>query len=97
MRTVVLNEAAFGCVDEFMCRQMAGIDTDTVGFKHLIIRPDTECGLTECRRTYMSEAGLISVDWNRNQLEVIIPCNTTATIFWKGSVHEVGSGKHLLE
>lgn len=96
-RYISFNHYAFGCVDEFMCRQMAGIDTDTVGFKHLIIRPDTECGLTECKRTFMSEAGLISVDWNRNQLEVIIPCNTTATIFWKGSVHEVGSGKYLLE
>lgn len=88
------NHYAFGCVDDFICRRIAGIDSDTVGFDHIIIRPDIECGLDYCKRTYLSEAGTIAVNWNKTKIDVSIPVNTTATVYWNNQIHEIGSGEY---
>ncbi len=93
-RFVSFDHYAFGCVDDFICRRICGIDSDSVGFSHLIISPDKECGLYSCHRQFISEAGLISVEWKENLLKVSIPPNTTATVTWNGEKYEIGSGNY---
>lgn len=94
-RFVSFNHYAFGCVDDFIFRHIAGIDSEEPGFSHIVIRPDPDCGLAFCDRKFECEAGTIAVHWNREKLEVSIPCNTDATVYWKGKKHEIGSGSYV--
>lgn len=91
-RYVSFDHYAFGCVDDWICKHVAGIDSDAPGFAHVVIHPDTEGRITDCERSFESEAGKILVSWNRDRLYVEIPCNVTATVHWKGKVSDVGSG-----
>ena len=92
---VSFDHYAFGCVDDWIFRNIVGINIGRPGFKHIIINPQSTGHLEWCKRTYLSEFGEISVFWTKDVLEVTIPCNTTATIIWKGKTHEVGSGKYI--
>lgn len=93
-RYVSFDHYAFGCVDDWICRNIAGIDSDTPGFSHIMINPHNGARLTSCARTFESEAGTISVEWDEKRLKAVIPCNTTATIMWKGIAKEIGSGEY---
>ena len=96
-RVVSFDHYAFGCVDDWISRHLAGIDSDVAGYSHVLIHPDMEDHLTSCSRTFKSEAGEISVSWTKDELNLTIPCNTTATVEWKGKVLEVGSGSYRME
>ena len=93
-RYISFQHYAFGCVDDWICRKIAGIDSDTPGFRHLIIAPEVDPKLTYCRRTFESEAGAVRVAWDEEKMEVTIPCNATATVCWKGKQSEIGSGTY---
>lgn len=88
------NHYAFGCVYDWICRYVAGIDTDTPGYSHIIIRPNMDDRLTQCKCIYVSEAGPITVEWTQDVLDVQIPCNASATVYWKGQIKNIGSGKY---
>ncbi|MCP5054225.1 MAG: hypothetical protein GY940_44065 [bacterium] len=69
-----------------MFSSMAGIDTDGVGFKRIIIRPRPGGGgITATQATYHSIHGPISTDWRLKNgkyvLDVAIPANTTAIVY----------------
>ena len=91
---VSFNHYAFGCVDDWICRHIAGIDSDTPGFGHILIQPDTTVPLDWCHRTFECEAGKIKVFWNKQKLTVSIPPNTTATVVWKENTYHIGSGNY---
>ena len=91
---ISFDHYAFGVIDEWLCRKVCGIDTDTPGFEHILIRPDPDYGFTHMERTFICEAGEISVKWDREKLEVKIPPNRTATVFWRGQTYEIGSGAY---
>ena len=93
-RFVSFDHYAFGCVDDWICRHIAGIYSDTPGFRHVWIAPEIDGRLKSCRRSFESEAGTICADWNEERLEVTIPCNATATVVWRGRKHELGSGRY---
>lgn len=83
---------SFGAVCEWMFRCLVGLDTDSPGFQHLVIRPGPPgagevSGVTPIgwvKAEYRSPRGTIRVNWKRagNQfdLEVTLPANTSATI-----------------
>lgn len=81
-------------MDDWICRHIAGIDSDTPGYSHIVIRPDMDSHLSWCRRTFECEAGEISVYWDKEKLSVSIPANTTATVYWNNQVYDVGSGSY---
>lgn len=85
---------AFGVVDSYLCHTICGIDSDTPGYSHIIIRPDTEA-FASFDRCFVCEKGEIRVKKNGDNLSVEIPCNSTATIYWKNTVHEIGSGNYI--
>lgn len=76
-----------GQVTEWFYRDLAGIDSDPAGpgFKKIIIRPQPVGDLTRVKATYESLHGTIASSWKRNgekfSLEIIIPANTTATVY----------------
>ena len=84
---------SFGAVCEWMFSQLAGIQTDGVGYKHITIRPTPPSATSNpdqkpinwVRAHYDSIHGRISSAWKvedgRFQLEVSIPANTTATVY----------------
>ncbi len=85
---------AFGVVDSYICHDICGIDSDTPGYEHIIIKPDENA--FDCfKRSFISEKGEISVHKDGDKLTVTIPCNSTATIHWKNAVCEIGSGKYI--
>ena len=84
---------AFGVIDSYLCHTICGIDSDTPGYSHIIIRPDAEAFASFDRR-FVCEKGEIRVKKDGDTLRVEIPCNSTATVYWKNAVHEIGSGKY---
>ena len=93
-RYVSFDHYAFGCVDDWIMRKLGGIDSDVPGFSHLIIAPEVDKHLSWCHRSFESEAGTVAVRYDENELHVTIPCNTTASVIWKGRKHEIGSGEY---
>jgi alpha-L-rhamnosidase len=100
---------SFGAVCEWMFSQLAGIDSDGAGYKRIIIRPmppspesnPEHKPIDWVRAHYDSIHGRIASAWKREgerfELEVTIPANTTATVYFpardEGSINE--SGKPL--
>jgi len=84
---------AFGAVGEWMFFQLAGIDSDTPGYKHIVLRPTPQTpGSNPERPTinwvkahYDSIQGRIVSQWKIVdgvfELEATIPPNTTATVY----------------
>ncbi len=84
---------SFGAVCEWMFSTLAGIDTDGVGYQHIILKPSpARPGSNPARETikwvkahYDSIHGRISSQWkcqgDRFEFETTIPANTTATVF----------------
>ncbi len=86
------NHYAFGSVGRWLFGTVAGIDTPVLsneskngGYKRIIIKPQIGGGLTYARASYNSCYGVIASDWRLGDgtfiLNVIIPANTTATVF----------------
>ena len=84
---------AFGAVCEWMFANLAGIQSDGPGFKHIIIRPNPPAPASNAmhepidwvRASYDSIRGTIRSDWKIEEgkfhLDVTIPANTTAKVF----------------
>ncbi len=81
------NHYAFGSVGDWLYRFAAGIDTDPryPGYQHIVIRPRIG-PLNWVKASYDSIHGRITVFWtvagNDLTLDVSIPVNTTATIYF---------------
>ena len=97
-----LNHYAFGCVDDWMFRKIAGIDLLSPGFQKFSIAPEVNPVFSFAKRTYMSEYGRIAAEWEVQgdtfHLKTEVPCNTMAEIqLPNGEKYTVGSGKYEYE
>lgn len=90
------NHYAFGCVAEWMYRNIGGIRYAQAGYKKICIAPIPEQRITSARTAYKSIQGEIVCDWrveaNRMFMKVILPANTSAEIILPGA-----AGKEVLE
>lgn len=81
---VSYNHYAFGCVGDWMYRNIAGISPDKPGYSHFQISPRLDSRITYCKASYQSIYGRIAVDWSMQEntlyISVSVPVNTTATI-----------------
>ncbi len=81
------NHIMFGDISAWFYKALAGINPDPAspGFKHFIIKPNVLGDLTYARASYNSVRGRIASEWSIDKdafrLKVIIPANTTATVF----------------
>ncbi len=96
--TFSYNHYAFGCVGDWMYRNVIGIRNGGVGYKHIVIEPLMDERLTHASGSYQSVYGKISCSWRRNGknfvIEVEIPANTTAEVVLpNGERKEIGSGE----
>ncbi|GHU78192.1 alpha-L-rhamnosidase [Clostridia bacterium] len=93
------NHYAFGCVGDWMYRNILGIKNAGIGYKDIVIQPLMTQRLTSAKGSYQSMYGTITSEWSIDNgmfwLKAAIPCNTTATVILPdGSRHQVGSGLH---
>jgi hypothetical protein len=86
---------SFGSQNHFMSGQInewffhdllgIGVEANGAGFRKFIIKPTPVGDLKWVKGSYKTVSGLISVEWEHNNdtfaLTVIIPANTTATIY----------------
>ncbi|HEX2986319.1 MAG TPA: glycoside hydrolase family 78 protein [Caproiciproducens sp.] len=78
------NHYAFGCVGDWMYRVLAGLRADAPAYKHFLVRPELDCGLTFVKASHHSPFGDICVKWVRTDekvhMEITVPVSTTATV-----------------
>ncbi len=80
------NHYAYGAVGDWMVQVMAGLDRDESkpGYKHIVFKPTPGDGITQACASYLSQYGLISINWsmenNYMKIDVTVPHNTTATL-----------------
>jgi hypothetical protein len=80
-----LNHYSFGSVGEYLYGMVGGIQPAASGYKQIHIQPVIREGLTWAKTSYDSICGKIATAWkveaDKLELDVIIPANTTATVY----------------
>ena len=92
---ISFDHYTYGVIDEWICRRICGLVSDLPGYMHFTVKPDTSYGFSFAERTFISEAGEIYIRWNSENLKVVVPPNTTATVVWKEQEYNVGSGEYI--
>lgn len=99
--TYSYNHYAFGCVGEWMYRELGGIQSLLPGYKKIKIQPALDCGLESVYASEETPYGKVIVDWKKSGettvVKVVIPANTTAEIVLPKIRKEVGSGTYEYE
>ncbi len=102
--TYSYNHYAFGCVGEWLYREIGGIRIKEAGYKKVTIAPDIKnCGLSSVDTSLYTPYGRLSVQWrivsdNKKVIEIQIPVNTSAEIRIEGMEEKtVGSGRYVFE
>lgn len=96
-----MNHFAFGCVGEYLYRNILGISYQEAGFGKVKIAPDFSCGLSYVKGSYDSIWGKIEVAWKRDenfiQLDVVLPPDVEAEIQINGKRYQYGCGKYSVK
>ncbi|MEV6302995.1 family 78 glycoside hydrolase catalytic domain [Actinoplanes sp. NPDC051861] len=69
-RELSLNHYAFGCVDDWLYRRVAGIRAAAPGYREVVFEPDFEAGAGEVRAHVGTPFGRVGVGWRRRDGEV---------------------------
>ena len=93
-RFVSFDHYAFGIVDDWIMRRLCGIDSDSPGYDHMVIAPQRDRNITWLERSFNSIHGEVRVRYEGEDLTVIIPPNSTATVLWNGNKFEIGRGSY---
>jgi hypothetical protein len=79
------NHCMLGHIEEWLYSGLLGIRAAAPGFKEIVIQPQVVGDLKWARGHYDSVYGRIESAWKRSgdrlQMEIVIPENTTATVF----------------
>ncbi len=97
--TYSYNHYAFGCVGDWMYRELGGLQSVSAGYKKMRVKPSLDCGLESVHVSEHTLYGEASVSWTiKNEVAEVavrIPANTTAEIILPGmAVEEIGSGDY---
>ncbi len=92
------NHYAFGCVGDWMYRNLLGITRTGTGYRRFRIEPSFRYGLTEASGSYESVYGRIGCSWKlsgkQGVLSLEVPVGTSAEIVLPGISQSVGSGTY---
>lgn len=93
-----LNHYAFGCVDDFLFRHVAGIQNDQTGFRRIRFAPDLT-RFASASATRETPHGQASIAWQMDDesvnIEVRVPGNSTAILELPGEESRMlGPGVH---
>lgn len=76
------NHYAFGCVGDWMYRNLLGIQKLSPGYREILIKPDLRFGLSNIEGSFRSVYGKISVHLQKTgkgwTIQIQTPANTTA-------------------
>lgn len=91
------NHYAYGCVGDWMYRELAGICAKEAGYRRAKIAPAYDCGLEYVKGALRTPYGDLKSAWQKKgdavHLEVVVPANTRADVVLPdGRTVEVGSG-----
>ncbi|HEX5482087.1 MAG TPA: glycoside hydrolase family 78 protein [Terriglobia bacterium] len=81
------NHFMLGHLEEWFYRDLAGISQapGSIGFKKIVIKPQPVGNVTWCKASYQSIRGEIATSWSvageRFHLRVVLPTNTSATVY----------------
>ncbi len=98
--TYSYNHYAFGCVGEWLYREIGGLQAMEPGYKKIRVAPALDCGLTSAAVSEETPYGRAEVAWELVDglviVHVTVPANTTAQICLPGKETEtVGSGSYV--
>lgn len=98
--TYSYNHYAFGCIGEWMYRELGGLRALEVGYKKIRVAPALDCGLRFVDIEEDTPYGMARVSWELIEkqalVHVTIPVNTTAEICLPGNeVMVKGSGDYV--
>ncbi len=96
------NHYAYGAIGDWMYTTISGIRHDAAkpGYKHIIIKPQPNNGLTYAKADFESLYGKISSSWKIENgeisISITIPPNTTASLFLPRKTEKIdlGSGTY---
>lgn len=95
-----LNHYAYGSIEEWMYRRLAGINQLEPGFKRIRIRPMPVKGITRAKASLKSAYGMLECAWicenGKFTVDLRIPVNTRAEVFLpdREELLELGSGSY---
>jgi len=101
--SVSYNHYAFGCVGDWMYRNIAGIDKAESGYKKAKIKPLMDRRITSATGSFKTPYGILRNEWKQEDgmmtVKTNVPCNTTADIYLPQDngtykVEYVGSGSY---
>jgi len=81
------NHVMMGSIDAWIYRTLAGIQPDEArpGFEHILIKPFIPHSLSLVKASVQTVRGQVAVEWTKKntslQLNVIIPANSSATVY----------------
>ena len=94
-----MNHFAFGCVGEYLFKDILGINPLKPGYAEVEINPDIESGLDYAEGSYDSIWGKIGVAWKLEKgvlsLDIELPPDVTARV--AGQTDVVRCGRHHFE
>lgn len=93
------NHYAFGCIGEWIYREIAGIQSLEAGYQKIRIVPGIESGLHWVKAKHRTPYGEVSVVWKQEggefEMNVKIPTGTTAEVILPDSSKNIiGSGNY---
>ncbi|CAN5242921.1 glycoside hydrolase family 78 protein [soil metagenome] len=92
-----MNHYAFGCVDDWMFRRIAGIQELEPGFRVSRIEPDLESPLDWVEASHETPYGTLAVSWRRGdggvEVTVDVPPSSSAEIVLGAITELVGPGR----
>lgn len=100
--TYSYNHYAFGCVGDWLYREIGGIQSEDAGYKNVLIRPAFDCGLQEAECVQDTPNGTLKTYWRLDgekiELTVFVPCNTKVKIILPNKkLIETGSGTYYYQ
>lgn len=74
------NHYAYGCIGDWLVRNVGGLEVKAPGFKEFYIRPNVIKTIKEAELTYKTVYGTIQLKQKQNSLTVVVPENTKAFV-----------------
>ena len=92
------NHYAFGCVGDWIYRNIGGIKIKEAGYRRILFEPDFECGLEYSNSSTLTKFGRVSCNWKYTRkekvVEIEIPVGCVGEIQLNDELKVIGSGKH---
>jgi alpha-L-rhamnosidase len=100
VRAVSFNHYAFGCVDDFLYRRVAGIRPTAPGYRSVTLEPDLTGPLDHADAEVWTPYGPLALDWTVSHGEAAVharvPHGVDAVLVAAGGTTALGPGAHDL-